>query len=159
MPASLFSFHFCAAVQSLLFQKERVYVCPDRCWFKSTANFRLCFQKNDFFFSCPRLQVANWQQMGRIGPADVVVQPERSVIEAKLSCYIERSSLSGPCLHHSLCLGSIVTPLSGPLGIRVCNLRFRLRKCAFQAKNPPCYDSLVIFHHGTHSYVLLALLQ
>ena len=116
-------------------------------------------RKTIFFFSCPRLQVANWQQMGRIGPADVVVQPERSVIEAKLSCYIERSSLSGPCLHHSLCLGSIVTPLSGPLGIRVCNLRFRLRKCAFQAKNPPCYDSLVIFHHGTHSYVLLALLQ
>ena len=112
-----------------------------------------------FFFSALDCRLPTGSRWDGSGQQMWLVQPERTVIEAKLSCYIERFALSGPCLQHSLCLCSELTPLSGPLGVGVCNPHSRLRKYTFQAKNSPCYDSPVIFHHGTHSYVLLALLQ
>lgn len=52
-----------------------------------------------------------------------------------------------------------LTPLSGPLGIQVATPTLDAGNTLSQAKELSCHDSLVILHQGTHSYVLLAILQ
>ena len=85
-----------------------------------------------WFFSAPDCRLPTGSIRDGSGQQMWLVQPEQSVIKVKLSRSVEHTSLSYPCLHDSLRYYSpslnLVTPLSGPLGIWVCNPCFRLWK-------------------------------